>query len=147
MSLPKYFSTVKTHQLKTPLMDDPYTLWDDDLLQTILNGIGIALGDTIGIYTFDAKGITGHINHCQIGKAVAASSIHAKCYFLYTPHWIAWIIPRLYRTKQSQLRIISSSPRQLRSMFLTIYVSQDVWFRRLVLMFAPYIRTNIFCTK
>lgn len=147
MSLSKQFSAIKTHHLRTPLLDGPYAQWDDDLLQMILYGMNMALGDSISIYTFDAKGVTGHINHCQIGRAVATSRIRAKCYFLLTPHWLAWLIPYIYKADKNQLQIVSTSPCQLKTLFLTTYSSQDVWFRRLFLNFAPLIRSNVFSTN
>lgn len=143
-SLSKKFSYIRTHQLRTPLLDDPCTFWDKDLLQIILYGMNIALGDTITVYTFDEKGATGHINHCQIGLAVLEYRLNARCYVLQTPSRLSWVIPYLYRARKNQLQIVSRSPRQLRSLFLTTYASQDVWFRRLFLIFAPYMHSNIF---
>ncbi|EFO61547.1 Hypothetical protein GLP15_3155 [Giardia lamblia P15] len=106
--------------------------------------MNLVMGDTVIIYTFDSRGATGHINHCQIGKAVLAGQIRAKCYFLQTPPRLAWLIPWLYRVKGGQVKIASKSPCQLRSLFLTTYPSQDVWFRRLFLIFAPSMHSNIF---
>lgn len=145
-SLSRRFSAIRTHYLRTPLLDDPYTPWSERLLQIILYGMDMAMGDAITVYTFDSEGVTGHINHCQIGKAVLAGRIRAKCYFLQTPPRLAWLMPWLYKVRMDQVRITSRAPCQLRSLFLMTYASQDVWFRRLFLIFAPSMHSNIFST-
>lgn len=118
------------------------------------------------ICSFDERGVSGHPNHCSIGRAMDLFIIQEKqkkhnanattVYQLQTlPLWLKYLGPlggfftlQIYRNSQHLCRGISlwdSYVFGYRAMLE--HRSQLVWFRRLYLIFSVYMTVNILKKK
>ncbi|KAM9596610.1 N-acetylglucosaminyl-phosphatidylinositol de-N-acetylase isoform 2-T2 [Trichechus inunguis] len=132
--------------------DDPGVQWDtehvaSDLLQHIeANGINL-------VVTFDARGVSGHINHITLHAAVR--TLHSEgrlpkgCSVLMLEtvnvvrKYISFLdLPFSWLQTQNVLFVLSSKEVAQAKRAMSCHRSQLLWFRHLYVFFSRYMRIN-----
>ncbi|XP_064127913.1 N-acetylglucosaminyl-phosphatidylinositol de-N-acetylase isoform X1 [Loxodonta africana] len=143
--------------------DDPGVQWDTEHVASVLlqhieaNGINL-------VVTFDARGVSGHINHIALHAAVSAlngtswllqQTLHSEerlpkgCSVLtletvnVVRKYISSLdLPFSWLQTQSALFVLTSEEVAQAKRAMSCHRSQLLWFRRLYVIFSRYMRIN-----
>ena len=147
-----------------PLPDGPNEEWRvDDVVPHVEAAVRAAGGDDgveVVVASFDDYGVSGHVNHRAVARAVASMAeapprgvvaLLALDSVSWSRKYLGWLalLPLLYldALDASKICVVSGPRSWLRALSaMRIHASQMVWFRWLYIGFASYMFANVFRT-
>lgn len=148
----------------TRLPDEMDSSWDEEIISSYIEKRLIMLGNRPTIVTFDSHGVSGHMNHRSISKALEKFRSRPKdffdrIYYLESVNIFRKYISLLDALVAYLLQLLFSShpvgcqhitvglnfhqSKELRRL-LFLHESQMLWFRQLYSLFARYMFINDF---
>ncbi|XP_049715754.1 N-acetylglucosaminyl-phosphatidylinositol de-N-acetylase isoform X3 [Elephas maximus indicus] len=132
--------------------DDPGVQWDTEHVASVLlqhieaNGINL-------VVTFDARGVSGHINHIALHAAVrtlhseerlpkGCSVLTLETVNVVRKYISSLDLPFSWLQTQSALFVLTSEEVAQAKRAMSCHRSQLLWFRRLYVIFSRYMRIN-----
>lgn len=132
------------------MQDGPGNIWNPKDILKHLNSF-TRLKRYERIITFDDAGVSGHLNHCSLSKALKVGGIEAWR-LKSLPVWMKYsgalgsFILSIFKSKSSSnivtCRISLKESYQFGYNAMIKHESQMVWFRKLYLLFSIYMTLN-----